>query len=93
MGIIRWHLNTKFKEDVEKCNFWRLKGGFISQYEIRIDGGGTIHQIENDTFSQAQFQLGSPVPVELSLALSFIITTPILTHPPSPPTWESRDAA
>ena len=30
-------------------------------------------------YCQAQFQLASPVPVELSWALSFIITTP--THP------------
>ena len=32
-------------------------------------------------YRQAQFQLASPVPVELSLALSLIITT----HPTHPP--------
>ena len=52
---------------------------------------------------QAQFQLASPVPVELWLALSLIITTPTHPtlqptppyHPPTPTTHprESRDAA
>ena len=46
------------------------------------------YKIHNLFFCQAQFQLASPVRVELRLALSLIITTPSPT-----PTRESRNAA
>ena len=36
----------------------------------------------NYYFCQTQFQFTSPVPVELRLAWSLIITTPTATHPP-----------